>query len=88
MATGAGRLSEAEKKFIVEGIAGGVRSDGRGRLDYRHVTIECGMLPQANGSARVQVVNGTTDVIGAVKVRVAARTTRPARDYEQAWRHH
>ena len=64
----AGRLSEEERKFVVQGVQQDVRSDGRARLDYRHVTIECGLLPQANGSARLRVVNGSTDIIGAVKV--------------------
>lgn len=71
--TGRGGLSNAERKFIVQGIELGARCDGRGRLDYRHVTIECGTLPAANGSARVQVVNGSTDIIGSVKVRNGRR---------------
>lgn len=54
-----------------QGINQDVRVDGRGRLDYRYLTVECGLLPQANGSARISLINGNTDVVAAVKVPCA-----------------
>lgn len=59
-----------------------MRVDGRGRLDYRYLTVECGLLPQANGSARISLINGNTDVVAAVKVPCAhtrnqVQTTMP-----------
>lgn len=45
-------LSPGEIEFITEGIAEGIRVDGRGRLDYRPFGLETGIISQANGSAR------------------------------------
>ncbi|XP_057866562.1 uncharacterized protein LOC131074031 [Cryptomeria japonica] len=58
-------LSLAEQRFIQGGIAQNLRSDGRGREDFRSFSIESGVIPQANGSARVRI--GSTDVIATVK---------------------
>uniref|UniRef100_A0A0D6QY09 Ribosomal RNA-processing protein 42 n=1 Tax=Araucaria cunninghamii TaxID=56994 RepID=A0A0D6QY09_ARACU len=58
-------LSLAEQHFIQGGIAQDLRSDGRGRQDFRSFSIEAGVIPQANGSARVRI--GSTDVIATVK---------------------
>jgi hypothetical protein len=63
-------LSDGERKYILEGVTADVRLDGRSRLDYRYVAVECGLLPQANGSARVTLVNGNTEVLAAVKVEL------------------
>lgn len=65
------RISKAERAFIQGGVDAGVRGDGRGRLDYRFVSVDTGLLPQANGSARVTLVNASTDVLGAVKAELA-----------------
>ncbi|MCE3215291.1 hypothetical protein HAX54_001700, partial [Datura stramonium] len=48
-------LSVGEKNFIKGGIAQDLRNDGRKRLTYRPIYVETGVIPQANGSARVQV---------------------------------
>ncbi|XP_031264826.1 exosome complex component RRP42-like isoform X1 [Pistacia vera] len=58
-------LSEGEKEFIKGGIAQDLRSDGRKRHTYRPIYVETGVIPQANGSARVRL--GATDVIASVK---------------------
>ncbi|XP_031264884.1 exosome complex component RRP42-like isoform X1 [Pistacia vera] len=60
-------LSEGEKEFIKGGIAQDLRSDGRKRHTYRPIYVETGVIPQANGSARVRL--GATDVIASVKGR-------------------
>ena len=49
-------LSPFEQAYILSGIEAGVRADGRDRTQYRHFTIETGILPNANGSARLQLV--------------------------------
>ncbi|XP_015900774.1 uncharacterized protein LOC107433900 isoform X2 [Ziziphus jujuba] len=61
-------LSLGEKHFIQGGIAQDLRSDGRKRLTYRPIYVETGVIPQANGSARVRL--GATDVIASVKAEL------------------
>ncbi|GFZ05761.1 3'-5'-exoribonuclease family protein [Actinidia rufa] len=61
-------LSVGEKHFIQGGIAQDLRSDGRKRLTYRPISVETGIIPQANGSARVKL--GATDVIASVKAEL------------------
>ncbi|XP_042499484.1 putative exosome complex exonuclease RRP42 isoform X3 [Macadamia integrifolia] len=55
------------KHFIQGAIAQDLHTDGRKRLVYRPISVETGVIPQANGSARVRT--GTTDVIASVKGR-------------------
>lgn len=59
-------LSIGEKQFIEGGIAQDIRTDGRKRLVYRPIQVQTGVIPQANGSARVRM--GGTEVIASVKV--------------------
>lgn len=59
-------LSLGEQHFIQGGIAQDLRCDGRKRLTYRPIHVETGVIPQANGSARVKI--GATEVIASVKV--------------------
>ncbi|KAF5208226.1 Exosome complex component rrp42, partial [Thalictrum thalictroides] len=61
-------LSVGEKHFIHGGIAQDLRSDGRKRLTYRPISVETGVIAQANGSARVKL--GGTDVIASVKAEL------------------
>ncbi|TDL17100.1 ribosomal protein S5 domain 2-like protein [Rickenella mellea] len=55
------------------------REDGRGLLDYRHIALETGVAPLANGSARISIGDGPhgigggipgTEVLAAVKLEV------------------
>ena len=41
-----GALSAAELSYIEGGIAQNLRSDGRGRLDFRNISIVTGVIPQ------------------------------------------
>lgn len=66
-------LSLAEQHFIQGGITQDLRSDGRGRQDFRSFSIEFGVIPQANGSARVRI--GSTDVIATVKADLGKPST-------------
>ncbi|KAG8657910.1 exosome complex component RRP42 [Manihot esculenta] len=61
-------LSVGEKYFIQGGINQNLRSDGRKRDTYRPIFVETGVIPQANGSARVRI--GTTEVIASVKAEL------------------
>ncbi|KAJ1829822.1 hypothetical protein LPJ73_008415, partial [Coemansia sp. RSA 2703] len=58
--------------FITRGVESGFRSDGRGSLDRREVTLRIGMISQANGSARCRVGNlGVgTDILVGIKAEV------------------
>lgn len=69
-------LSLAEMRFLEGGIAQGLRSDGRGLHDFRNFSIDVGIIPQANGSARVRL--GATDVIASVKAELGRpHSSRP-----------
>nr|URM60719.1 SAP family protein [Gymnema sylvestre] len=61
-------LSLGEKHFIKGGIAQDLRTDGRKRSTYRPIFVEVGVIPQANGSARVKM--GATEVIAGVKAEL------------------
>ncbi|CAI0559223.1 unnamed protein product [Linum tenue] len=61
-------LSLGEKHFIKGGIDQNIRSDGRKRDSYRPIFVETGIIPQANGSARVRM--GATEVIASVKAEL------------------
>ncbi|KAF3533636.1 hypothetical protein DY000_02043677 [Brassica cretica] len=61
-------VSFGEQQFIKGGIAQDLRTDGRKRLTYRDIYVETGVIPQANGSARVRI--GGTDVIASVKAEI------------------
>ncbi|AQK67413.1 3'-5'-exoribonuclease family protein [Zea mays] len=61
-------LSEGEKHFIRGGIAQDVRTDGRRRLQFRSLSVQTGVIPQANGSARVRL--GATEIIASVKAEL------------------
>lgn len=65
------KVSASERRFIVEGVAAGVRADGRDRLSYRGAAVETALLSQSNGSARVSLDGSGTDVLASVKLEVA-----------------
>lgn len=61
-------LSASERSYILGGLVEGVRSDGRSRVGVRAVRVETGVVPQANGSARVLV--GSTEVVVGLKAEL------------------
>ena len=65
-------LSPSERDYILAGVDQEMRADGRGRGDYRHVAIQTGFFEHTNGSARVTVPHGGTDVVAAVKAEIGA----------------
>jgi len=60
-------ISASEGYFITIGAEDGIRSDGRGVLDYRPIHVESGVLPLADGSARVRIGGDETDVLVSIK---------------------
>ncbi|CAM9972971.1 unnamed protein product, partial [Ectocarpus sp. 12 AP-2014] len=62
--------SSSEREYVALGVELGMRGDGRGRLDYRSLSVQAGVLAQSNGSARVTIAHNGTDVLAAVKVEV------------------
>ncbi|XP_066147804.1 exosome complex component RRP42 [Euwallacea fornicatus] len=71
-------LSEAEKTFILHGVAENFRIDGRDREGYRPMEIETDIVQHAFGSARLRLAN--TDVLVAVKIEVD--TPLPEKPFE------
>jgi len=65
--TDSAAISASEEYFITIGAEDGIRNDGRGALDYRPIHVESGVLPLANGSARVRIGEDETDVLVSVK---------------------
>lgn len=62
--------SEAERTYIIDGVKAGIRSDGRGCLDFRPLQLELSLVLQANGSARLLL--GETDVLVGVKAELGS----------------
>ncbi|KAJ3704296.1 hypothetical protein LUZ61_008001 [Rhynchospora tenuis] len=61
-------LSEGEKQFLSGGIEHNIRADGRTRHQFRPISVHTGVIPQANGSARVRL--GATEVIASIKAEL------------------
>ncbi|KAL3901398.1 MAG: hypothetical protein SGPRY_012281, partial [Prymnesium sp.] len=61
--------SAAEQLYTLQGVADELREDGRGLLDFRHISLEMGLFPQAGGSARIQM--GGIDALIAVTPELA-----------------
>lgn len=68
------RISEAERRFLLDGVEQGLRSDGRGPYDCRRVAFEVGTIPTATGSCRLRA--GDTDLL----VSVMCDVIRPHRE--------
>jgi hypothetical protein len=62
------RLSPAEMAYVSGGVLCNLRADGRARLDYRPIAVETGVVPHANGSARLKLGTAATDVLVAVNL--------------------
>ncbi|CAG2194266.1 exosome complex component RRP42-like [Mytilus edulis] len=69
-------LSDAEKVFIIHGIQDNCREDGRGCEDYRHMTLETGVVSNTSGSSRVRLAN--TDILVGIKAELG--TPAPDKD--------
>jgi exosome complex component RRP42 len=63
-------ISEIESKYIRSLVSRESRVDGRGLKEIRPLTIECGIVEKASGSARVTI--GNTKVIVGVSAEIGA----------------
>ncbi|KXN92327.1 Exosome complex component RRP42 [Leucoagaricus sp. SymC.cos] len=71
-------LSKAEKSYITAGLNQSTpqRADGRNLTDFRTIALETGVVPLANGSARLCIGRnmndngGGTEILAATKVEV------------------
>jgi len=63
------RISEAERRFLLDGVSQGFRNDGRGCYDYRRLAFEMNPIPSATCSCRLRA--GETDLIVCVRCDVA-----------------
>ena len=61
-------LDQLKREKILEFLKTGKRIDGRSLDEQRPLTIETGVIPKANGSARVKL--GNTEVITGVKIQL------------------
>jgi len=68
------QISLSEKVYIEEGIALGIREDGRDLIDNRTIHIENCILPHSNGSSRVKL-NDCFDIICSIKMEVIETIT-------------
>jgi len=66
------RISEAEQRFLLDGISQGIRNDGRGCFDYRRISFQMGIVPSATGSCRLRA--GETELLVGVKCDVSKPT--------------
>jgi len=62
-------LSVLEKEYVRQGVAVGVRGDGRGPQDYRAFSLQLGIIGQANGSCRIKLQN--TEMLVSVKTEIS-----------------
>jgi len=64
------QVSESEQHYLIQGVTDNMRSDGRGRTDYRDFCLLVGVLPQTNGSASLKLA-GTSVLVG-VKAEIGS----------------
>jgi len=60
-------LDGLKRNKILKLLESGQRVDGRAFDEHRKLTIETGVIPKANGSARVKL--GDTEVIAGIKIQ-------------------
>ena len=73
-------ISQAEKKYIIDGLKQDIRTDGRknNQMRYmrscllisRNIEMQANILQQSHGSSRVRFSNGGTDVVVSIKAAV------------------
>ena len=63
-------LSQSEIEYTLKGCENNIRVDGRGLTDVRPYEVVVGSLALSNGSARVSLPGGSTDVVCSVKAEV------------------
>ncbi|MGI0081998.1 MAG: exosome complex protein Rrp42 [Nitrosopumilaceae archaeon] len=61
-------IEQLKREQILDLLNKGKRLDGRGLYDQRPLSIETGVIPKANGSARVRL--GNTEIFTGVKIQL------------------
>ncbi len=61
-------ITTMTRQYITERLNNKVREDGRGMLSYRGITIKPGFIPNAEGSAEVNI--GHTKIMAGIKIAV------------------
>ena len=68
----------SEATHTLQGVAQNLREDGRARLDFRHLALEVGLLPQTSGSARLcSGIDGTDVLVGVIAVLAVPEPATP-----------
>lgn len=63
-------LSQSEIEYTLQGCESSIRLDGRGLTDVRPYEVIVGSLALSNGSARVSLPGGGTDILCSIKAEV------------------
>ncbi|XP_077865994.1 exosome complex exonuclease RRP42-like [Saccoglossus kowalevskii] len=71
-------LSEAERTFILHGVQDGLRTDGRTCEEYRIMELQCDVVSNTSGSARLKMSH--TDILVGIKAEMG--TPKPERPDE------
>lgn len=78
-------ISPAELSYLYDSLAlpeGPIRPDGRSPTQFRPLTAETGIVPGANGSARIGFADGSEAIVG-VKAEVERTLASDALDFRQ-----
>lgn len=59
------RISDAERRFLLDGVSQGLRNDGRGCFDYRRIVFERDPIASSTGSCRLRA--GDTELLISIK---------------------
>lgn len=62
-------MHSEQKAHLLRALGRNIRFDGRKNIEFRPITVECGISESAEGSARVKI--GGTEVLAGVKMEVA-----------------
>ena len=65
--TGISIIDKLKKTKILDLLKEGKRIDGRGLDEFRPLHIDTGVVPHADGSARVRL--GDTEIVAGVKIQ-------------------
>lgn len=68
-------ISQSEITYTLQGCESNIRSDGRELTDIRPYEVTIGPILLSNGSARVSLPNGGTDILCSVKAEVESSSS-------------
>uniref|UniRef100_A0A7S2PKB9 Ribosomal RNA-processing protein 42 n=1 Tax=Leptocylindrus danicus TaxID=163516 RepID=A0A7S2PKB9_9STRA len=68
-------ISQSEIVYTLQGCESNIRSDGRELTDVRPYEVTIGSILLSNGSARVSLPNGGTDILCSIKAEVVSSSS-------------